>query len=65
LVFGLFTRAAATGLLVMTLVIQLLVYPDAFWPVHSLWFALLLVVLWRGGGGWSLDRLLPWSKAAG
>lgn len=63
LVLGLFSRGAALGLFVMTLVIQLLVYPDAFWPVHSLWFALLLVVLWRGGGAWSLDRLLPAGKA--
>lgn len=59
LVLGLCTRGAALGLFVMTLVIQLLVYPDAFWPVHSLWFALLLVAVWRGGGDWSLDRLLP------
>lgn len=64
LVLGLFTRGAALGLFVMTLVIQFLVYPDAFWPVHSLWFALLAVVLWRGGGAWSLDRLLPPGKAA-
>lgn len=63
LVLGLFSRGAALGLFVMTLVIQLLVYPDAFWPVHSLWFALLLVLLWRGGGAWSLDRLLPTDKA--
>jgi putative oxidoreductase len=62
LVLGLFSRGAALGLFFMTLVIQLLVYPDAFWPVHSLWFALLLVVLWRGGGAWSLDRLLPAGK---
>jgi putative oxidoreductase len=63
LVLGLGTRGAALGLFIMTLVIQLLVYPDAFWPVHSLWFALLLVVLWRGGGAWSLERLLPGGTA--
>lgn len=63
LVLGLFSRGAALGLFVMTLVIQFLVYPDAFWPVHSLWFALLLVVLWRGGGAWSLDRMLAGNKA--
>ncbi len=62
LVLGLFTRGAALGLFVMTLVIQLLVYPDAFWPVHSLWFALLAVLLWRGGGDWSLDRLVLGSR---
>jgi putative oxidoreductase len=58
LVAGLFTRFAALGLLIMTLVIQFLVYPDAWWPQHSLWIGLLLVVISRGAGGWSLDRFL-------
>jgi putative oxidoreductase len=56
LVLGLFTRFAALGLIVMTLVIQFLVYPDAWWAQHSLWLGLLLVVLVRGPGSWSLDR---------
>jgi putative oxidoreductase len=58
LIVGLFTRFAALGLIVMTLVIQFLVYPEAWWPVHSLWMALLLVILVRGGGSWSLDRFV-------
>lgn len=58
LVLGLFTRASALGLIIMTLVIQFLVYPDAWWPVHSLWLGLLLVILQRGGGNLALDRLL-------
>ena len=58
LVLGLFTRFSALGLVGMTLVIQFLVYPDAWWPQHSLWLALLTVILWRGGGGWSADRFL-------
>ncbi len=58
LVLGLFTRFSALGLVVMTLVIQFLVYPDAWWTQHSLWLALLTVILWRGGGGWSLDRFV-------
>ncbi len=57
LVFGLLTRFSAAGLLVMTAVIQLLVYPDAWWTVHSLWTALLLVPLAMGGGAISLDQL--------
>lgn len=57
LVLGLFTRLSALGLLVMTLVIQLFVYPDA-WPTHLSWAAILLYLLARGGGAWSLDRLL-------
>lgn len=58
LVLGLFTRLSALGLIVMTLVIQILVYPDAWWPQHSLWLGLLLVILWRGGGAWSADRFV-------
>jgi putative oxidoreductase len=38
-------------------VIQLFVYPEAWWPVHSLWAALALVLIARGGGMLSLDAL--------
>ena len=58
LVLGLFTRGAALGLLGMTLVIQIFVYPDAWWPVHSLWAALCLVLIVRGGGLFSADALI-------
>ncbi len=58
LIAGLFTRFAAAGLVGMTLVIQLFVYPDAWWPVHSLWLGLLLMLVVRGGGALSLDRLV-------
>jgi putative oxidoreductase len=58
LVLGLFTRFAALGLVGMTLVIQFLVYPEAWWPVHSLWLGLLLVLVWRGGGAWAADRFV-------
>lgn len=58
LVVGLFTRLSATALLGMTMVIQIFVYPDAWWPVHSLWVALALVLLLRGGGLFSLDTAL-------
>lgn len=57
LVLGLFTRFAGLALLGMTLVIQVFVYPDA-WPTHLSWAGLLLVVIGRGGGRWSLDRQL-------
>ncbi|RYH97867.1 MAG: DoxX family protein [Acetobacteraceae bacterium] len=57
LVLGLFTRPAAAALLGMTLVIQIFVYPDA-WPTHLSWAGLLLPLIARGGGAWSLDRLL-------
>lgn len=56
LVFGLFGRFAALGMIAMTLVIQLFIYPDAWWTEHSLWLAPLFVILVRGPGKWSLDR---------
>ena len=55
LVLGLGTRLAALGLLLMTLVIQVFVYPDA-WPTHLSWAAPLLLLSIRGGGRVSLDR---------
>ena len=57
LAFGLLSRVAALGLLAMTLVIEVFVYPAA-WPTHLTWAAPLLLVLARGGGAWSLDRVL-------
>lgn len=57
LLLGLATRFAALGLLGMTLVIQLLVYPDAY-PTHATWAAVLLYLLARGPGVFSLDHLL-------
>lgn len=57
LVLGLFTRLAALALLGMTLVIEIFVYPDA-WSVHLSWAGLLLLLIARGAGALSLDRLL-------
>jgi putative oxidoreductase len=57
LVLGLFTRFAALALLGMTLVIQTFVYPDA-WPTHLTWGAILLLLMARGAGAISLDRVL-------
>jgi putative oxidoreductase len=58
LLVGLFTRFSALGLIGMTLVIQFFVYPDAWWPEHSLWTALALILIVRGAGQFSLDALL-------
>lgn len=58
LVLGLFTRFSALALLVMTMVIQIFVYPDAWWSVHMIWVALALALMVRGGGALSLDALL-------
>lgn len=57
LVLGLFTRFSAAALLGMTAVIQIFVYPLA-WPTHLSWAAILLLLVGRGGGAWSLDRAL-------
>lgn len=57
LLFGLVTRFSAAALLVMTLVIQIFVFPDAWWPVHSLWAAMAAMLIVRGGGLFSLDAL--------
>lgn len=57
LVLGLATRLSAAGLLVMTLVIQIFVYPSA-WPTHTLWAAVLLYLMAGGAGRLSLDRLV-------
>jgi putative oxidoreductase len=56
LVLGLFTRLSALALLGMTTVIEVFVYPDA-WPTHLSWAGLMLPLIARGGGAWSLDRL--------
>lgn len=58
LVLGLLSRLSAAGLAVMTLVIQFLVYPEAWWSQHSLWLGLLLVIVATGPGRLSLDYLL-------
>lgn len=63
LMLGLFTRFAAGGLLVMTTVIEVFVYPDA-WPTHLSWAGLLLYLIGRGGGAISLDRALKVPDAA-
>ena len=57
LVLGLMTRLSALALLGMTVVIQGFVYPDA-WPTHLSWAGLLLYLVARGPGRFSLDKLL-------
>jgi putative oxidoreductase len=64
LVLGLFTRPAAAALLIMTAVIEIFVYPDA-WPTHLSWAGLLLPLIARGPGDWSLDRVLGLERLSG
>lgn len=60
LVFGLATRFGALGILGMTLVIQTFVFPEMviWWQTHILWVAMALILIVRGGGLFSLDRLI-------
>jgi putative oxidoreductase len=58
LAMGLFTRWSALGLLAMTLVIQVFVYPDAWWNVHAWWTAVLVLIIAFGPGALSADRAL-------
>ncbi len=53
LVVGLATRAAASGLLFVTLVVELTV-PDG-WPVHVTWAAMALGIMAWGPGWLSID----------
>lgn len=57
LILGLFTRTAALGLLGMTAVIEIFVYPQA-WPTHLSWAALLLPIIAQGAGKISIDQLM-------
>jgi putative oxidoreductase len=57
LLLGLGTRWSALALLGMTVVIQVFVYPGAY-ATHGTWAALLLGLMARGPGAWSLDHLV-------
>lgn len=57
LIAGLATRLATLPLLGMILTIQLFVYPSAY-SEHLTWASILIFLLTRGAGPWSLDRLL-------
>lgn len=57
LILGLGGRIAALGLFAMTLVIQIFVYPD-IWHIHLLWAGTLLLLIARGPGLFSVDKLI-------
>ncbi len=57
LIAGLASRFSALGLLAMTLVIQIFVYPGAY-VTHGLWAAVLLMIIKYGPGQISLDHML-------
>lgn len=55
MLIGLATRFSALALLVMTAVIQIFVYPQAY-VIHLTWAAMLLYLIARGAGLLSLDE---------
>ena len=55
---GVLARLGAAGLLAMTAVIQIFVYPGEWWSVHAWWAVCLFAVLVRGPGALSIDRLI-------
>jgi putative oxidoreductase len=57
LVLGLMTRLATLPMIGMTLVIQIFVYPMS-WVDHLTWLAMMLLLLSRGPGVFSLDHLI-------
>lgn len=61
LVAGFLTRISAAGLLAMTAVIQIFVFPGA-WGVHLIWATLLVFIIARGPGLLSLDRVIGFEK---
>jgi len=64
LALGLATRLATLPLLGMVAVIQLLVYPNA-WSEHLMWGSILLFLLTRGAGSFSIDHLIARRLFAG
>lgn len=57
ILLGLATRFSAFGLLVMTLVIQIFVYPGDY-AMHGTWAAVLLYLMANGAGMFSFDHLI-------
>ncbi len=57
LILGLASRFAAFSLLIMTAIIEIFVYPDA-WPTHGVWATCFLLVIARGPGPVSLDHFI-------
>jgi putative oxidoreductase len=57
LLLGLATRLATLPLLGMILVIQIFVYPNAY-NDHLVWGSILILLLTRGPGAFSLDYLI-------
>jgi putative oxidoreductase len=55
LLLGVASRFAALALLFMTATIEIFVFPDAY-PTHGVWAAVLLFIISRGPGQFSIDH---------
>jgi putative oxidoreductase len=64
LIVGLASRLATVPLLGMIMTIQLFVYPQA-WPEHLVWGSILVFLLTRGPGAFSLDRVIGLESSDG
>jgi putative oxidoreductase len=53
--FGFLTRLATLPLLGMIFVIEVFVYPE-YWTMHLIWASILLLLLTKGPGIFSLDH---------
>jgi putative oxidoreductase len=63
MLIGLASRFSALALLGLTMVIQVFVYPDAY-PTHGVWATVLLFIMARGPGTYSVDHLIAKRFAA-
>jgi putative oxidoreductase len=57
IIIGLATRFSALALCLMTLVIEIFVYPDAY-VLHGTWATILLMLVKFGAGNLSVDQLI-------
>lgn len=57
LIIGLASRVSASALLLMTIVIEIFVYPFA-WATHLGWATALAFIIFRGPGALSIDYIL-------
>ena len=58
LVVGFATRLAALGLLAITMLLQIYVMPGMWWAAHVYWTLLLLVLVVKGPGVFSIDAVV-------
>ena len=58
ILLGFFTRFAALGLFIMTMVIQFLAVPEAWWTLHVYWTLITVYLMKNGGGKISLDTII-------